>query len=219
MNVVRGLEKRLERLLEGVAGRVFSGRLHPSEIAGRLAREADFARFDHETGPATANAFSITVNKRDLEGNPVDLEAILVGELRRYTAEHGLRLEGPVLVRVATSPDVARGSVVCHAEVSPGPQPAWAKLVSGETSHEVAANRVLIGRTLEVDVRLPYEEISRRHALVWREGGRVWLRDLGSANGTTIDGVLIGDDPVELERGNVVAFAGHSFRWVPDDDA
>jgi hypothetical protein len=219
MSVVRGLEKRLERLLEGVAGRVFSGRLHPSEIAGRLAREADFARFDHETGPATANAYSLTVNKRDLEGNPADLEAVLVDELRRYTAEHGLRLEGPVLVRVATSPGVPRGSVVCHAEVSPGPQPSWARLVSGAESYEVAPNRALVGRAPEVDVRLPFEDVSRRHALLWREAGRVWLRDLGSANGTMVGGELAGDDPVELERGTVVALAGHSFRWVTIDHA
>jgi len=121
VNVVRGLERRLEKLLDGVAGRVFSGRLHPSEIAGKLAREADFARFEHETGPATANAFIIFVNTRDLGVGTEELEESLTDEMTRYTTEEGLRLEGPITVSIDASDEVSPGNVICHVEVSPGP--------------------------------------------------------------------------------------------------
>ena len=192
MNLVRGLERRLERLLEGVAGRVFSGRLHPSEIAGRLAREADFARFDHETGPATANQYTLLVNPKDLDADPVELEQSLTEELLRYTTDQGLRLEGPCRVRIEGSDRVAPGSLVCHAEVVPGRIPAWAKLISANITLEVGHNRALVGRGEEADVRIPLQSVSRRHAVIWREGGRAFIVDLGSSNGTMLDGRRVG---------------------------
>lgn len=219
MNVVRGLERRLERLLEGVAGRVFSGRLHPSEIAGRLAREADFARFDHDTGPATANQYTLLFNRRDLDGNPDELAESLTDELGRYTAEHGLRLEGPSRVRIETSDRVPAGTLSCHAEVAPGRLPPWAKLIGPAGTLEVGHNRAVVGRGEEADVRIPAQSVSRRHALIWREGGRAWLRDMGSSNGTTLDGVAVHDEPVNLEAGSMVAFAGQQFRWMEEKDA
>ncbi len=218
MNVVRGLERRLERLLEG-AGRVFSGRLHPAEIAGRLAREADFARFEHDTGPATANNYTLLVNKRDLDGNPEDLEARLTAELGRYTAEQGLRLEGPVRVRVQGSDLVAAGSISCHAEVVPGRLAVWGKLISDSGTIGVGHNRATVGRTEPADVRIGVQSVSRRHALIWREGGKAFIVDLGSANGTTVDGVPVHDEPVALQSGSTVAFAGQPFRWMEERDA
>ena len=216
--MVRGLERRLERLLEG-AGRVFSGRLHPAEIAGRLAREADFARFGHETGPATANSYTLLVNKRDLDGNPSDLEARLTDELERYTAEQGLRLEGPVRVRVEGTDRVGPGSIACHAEVVPGRLPNWGKLISDHGTLGVGHNRAVVGRTEPADVRIAVQAVSRRHALIWREGGNAFIVDLGSANGTMVDGAAVHDEPIPLQPGSTVAFAGQPFRWMVERDA
>ena len=214
MSVVRGLEKRLERLLEGVAGRVFTGRLHPSEIAGRLAREADFARFDHETGPATANSFTLMVNPKDLSMDPDELEQELAREVTAYTAEEGLRLEGPVAVNIEPSDEVAAGSLVCHVEVEPGPLDVWARLVSSSGTLDVGRNRVLVGRSPECDVVVPAEDVSRKHALLWREHGSSWVRDLGSANGTVVDGESLGTDPLEVEQGSVLALATNRYRLL-----
>ena len=214
MNVVRGFERRLERLLEGMAGKVFSGRLHPSEIAGRLAREADFARFDHETGPATANLYTLIVHPADLTTDPAHLEESLTAELERYTTDEGLRLEGPCRVVIDTDEGVPQGNLVCHVEVAPGLPVPWARLVSGDESFEVGRNRALVGRSDTADVVLPYDEVSRRHALIWREGGRAWVIDLGSANGTTLDGHPVSRSPRSVEQGSVVGFAGHGFRWA-----
>lgn len=212
--MARSLERRLERLLESVAGRVFSGRLHPSEIAGRLAREADFARFDHETGPATANSFLILVHPRDLTMDPEELEQTLVAEMSLYAAQEGLRLEGPVSVSIEPSGEVPPGKVVCHVEVAPGPTPLWARLVSDGATLEIRHNRVLIGRSSQADLVLLHDDISRRHALLWREGGQTWIRDLGSANGTSVDGRHLGQEAGPVASGSMVAFSGHRYRFM-----
>jgi hypothetical protein len=214
MNVARGFERRLERLLEGVAGRVFSGRLHPSEIAGRLAREADFARFDHETGPATANLYTLTVHTRDLSTDPAELEETLTEELERYTTAEGLRLEGPCRVLIESSDVVTPGTLTCHVEVAPGPPVPWARLLAGAEVIEIGRNRALVGRSDTADILLPYDDVSRKHASIWREGGRAWVKDLGSANGTLLDGDPVDGEPRVIEPGSVLTFAGHPYRWL-----
>lgn len=214
MSVARSLERRLERLIEGVAGRVFSGRLHPAELAGKLAREADFARFDHPTGPATANLFVIQVNPRDLTVDATELQTMLESEMTAYAVEEGLRLEGPVEVRIETTMRTSPGLVDCHVEVAPGPPVVWANLVSRSETVPVGRIRAVIGRSAEADVVVAHDDVSRRHALLYRQSGQIWLRDLSSANGTTVDGARLGPESMTVHQGSMIGLADHRYRLV-----
>lgn len=55
----------------------------------------------------------------------------------------------------------------------------------GLAPHEVAVGEapLLFGRAPTNDVVLTDDQISWHHAAVWVEGGRVWIRDIGSRNG------------------------------------
>ena len=60
-------------------------------------------------------------------------------------------------------------------------------------SHEVVLNReiatvkgITIGRLEGNDLILDHPSVSRVHARLWIEAGRVYLEDLGSSNGTFI---------------------------------
>lgn len=214
MSVARSLERRLERLIESVSGRVFSGRLHPSELAGKLAREADFARFEHATGPATANLFVIQVNPRDLTVEHSNLEEMLAAEMTAYTSEEGLRLEGPVQVRIETTDEVPPGRSSCHVEVLPGKPVVWAHLVGSTEKLDVGRNRAIVGRSAECDVVVDHDDVSRRHALIYREGGQGWIRDLSSANGTQVDGSRLGHEAISLQPGSIVNLSEHHYRFV-----
>lgn len=213
MSVARGLEKRLEKLIEGVAGRIFSGRLHPSELAGKLAREADFARFDHPSGPATANLFVIGVNPKDLSVDSAELEKMLAAEMTAYTTEEGLRLEGPIAVRIEANETTPSGRAACHVEVSPGPPVVWASLNGDTETVGIGRNRAIVGRSPDCDTTLPHDDISRHHAVIFRERGLSWIFDLGSANGTTLDGQTIGSEPVSLQHGSTVGISEHRYRF------
>ncbi len=46
----------------------------------------------------------------------------------------------------------------------------------------------LIGRAEECDIRLEHKSVSRQHAMLVNDGGKLSIRDLGSSNGTFVDG-------------------------------
>jgi hypothetical protein len=48
--------------------------------------------------------------------------------------------------------------------------------------------RSVLGRSRDVDVQIEDPNISRRHAEIVQEGSAYWLVDLGSTNGTEVDG-------------------------------
>ena len=52
----------------------------------------------------------------------------------------------------------------------------------------VTGDRVLLGRSRECDIRLADANVSRRHAEVHREDESFWIVDLGSTNGTELNG-------------------------------
>jgi pSer/pThr/pTyr-binding forkhead associated (FHA) protein len=73
---------------------------------------------------------------------------------------------------------------------------------------------VIVGRSAEADIVLPSDNVSRKHALIWRSEGQSWIQDLGSSNGTSVDGTVVGERPVPLKSGSVVSLAGHRYRFI-----
>lgn len=64
-------------------------------------------------------------------------------------------------------------------------------------------SEVTIGRTEDNDVILSDAGVSRRHAVIRSGGGRVVAQDMGSANGTQVNGAPIREQ--ELKSGDVLA--------------
>ena len=69
--------------------------------------------------------------------------------------------------------------------------------------HKLKTDRSVLGRDDTADVRLLDDGISRAHAAVEREGGKIVLRDLKSTNGTFCNGARI--DRCDLIDGDKVA--------------
>jgi hypothetical protein len=64
----------------------------------------------------------------------------------------------------------------------------------------VAPGAIVIGRHASCAVRVANSSVSRRHAAVARRGGVCRVRDLGSSNGTTLNGRRV--EVAELRRGD-----------------
>ena len=216
MNLVRDFERRLEKMVDGMAGKVFRGKLHPVELATRLIREADLSVEEGVAGPTAANVFNLRLNPRDVD---FDVPAGFIPELEQVLesagADRGWRLDGPITVTLEPDEDVSQGTVSCRVDRSPGIRPPWANL-TGETGtkHAVRYNRCIVGRADGSDIAIGDSGVSRVHALVWREGGEAWVVDLGSANGTEVDGASAAG-PLLLTSGSVVRFGPVSFLFRP----
>ena len=85
----------------------------------------------------------------------------------------------------------------------PAPEPEVVTLSFGGAVKTVSKPRVVLGRSREVDVRVPDEGISRRHAEIRHEDGEYWIVDLGSMNGTLVNGARI--DRARLTDGDTIA--------------
>ena len=91
------------------------------------------------------------------------------------------------------------------------------KPISQPGLDEIIVNDTLfaIGRHEEpfvgYDPRL-VTRLSRRHARIFEQDGVVYLADLGSLNGTTVNGRAVDKIPVKLQPGAEVCFAGLCYQ-------
>jgi hypothetical protein len=212
MGLARSLERRLERLVDGIAARIFRGRIHPVELAGLLIREADLSLRDGPAGPEAPNHFTVV-----LSGDPVEtaareaIESELEAVVEATAVERGWRLSGPARVEILVAPG-QRSPASVEASFDPGEREAWALLRPSDRSADVLVGytRAIVGRSGDSDVHLKALEVSRRHALLWREAGGIWIYDLGSSNGTYVNGDRIADT-TPVSDGDVLSFGDAAF--------
>jgi hypothetical protein len=210
VGTARNLERRIERMLDGLAGLMFGGELHASEFGIHVLREADLAVEEGPTGPTIPNVYRLTVHTG--QEVPAPLGRSLEALIEETAAERGWRLDGPATVTIDHSERVPKTDIACTTETVPGPRTPWAQLVPTQGPPiPITRNRARVGRSSECDVVIEHPEISRVHATVWREGGRAWIQDAGSANGTLVDGTPVTGKPVEIDTGAVVSFGPVTF--------
>jgi sigma-B regulation protein RsbU (phosphoserine phosphatase) len=73
-----------------------------------------------------------------------------------------------------------------------------------------------VGRSGDSAVKIPVARVSKSHAILRVCDGRLYVRDLGSTNGTELNGTRVGADEVEVGPGSLLSFAGTLLRWAMD---
>jgi hypothetical protein len=87
------------------------------------------------------------------------------------------------------------------------------KLSDDEQEHTLPS-RCLVGRSPAAWVRLSHPCASHEHAAIEWSGGHWRVRDLGSKNGTTVNGRACSTEWHELVAGDRLAFGGDDERWL-----
>lgn len=86
---------------------------------------------------------------------------------------------------------------------------AWLETTTGQQTPIRGA--CYLGRAATSNVVINDEKVSRRHAMIHQQGaGEFWLIDLGSSNGTYINGRRV-TSPIRLNPGDRVEIAKHSL--------
>jgi len=83
--------------------------------------------------------------------------------------------------------------------------------------HYSFSGEAVIGRGEAADVSIPDPSISRRHALARLEGKTVVLEDLGSANGTSLNGKVV-RSATRAEDGDVIRIGAVDLQLRINED-
>jgi hypothetical protein len=215
LGILSDFERRLEGAIEGIFTRAFRTGLQPVELANRILKEMEANKTVgvHQVWVPNAYVFHLSPADHD---RFAQTEGALRRELeqvvREAAAERGFGLVGPPEVRFQTDPGLERGRFRCEPLLVEGPEPApappgpeagsRAELVlirDGKPvrSFTLARDRVVIGRLSDCDVVVADPGASRRHAEIRHRDGRWVITDLGSTNGTRVNGAAVSEQALE----------------------
>ena len=213
MGVLQRFERRLEGMVEGAFARAFGGVVQPVEVAAALQREAADKKAIVAHGRVLVpNTYVVELAAADNE-RLAEYDEALRKELADMVSEHakeqGWSFVGPVTVALEQVDDLTTGtfrvrSAVVAGKVAGAPagtagrsDPASShgrpqlQLASGTEAGRVlvlADPVTVIGRGADAHLRLTDIKVSRLHAEIRVDDERTWLVDLGSSNGTTLNG-------------------------------
>lgn len=229
MPILREFERRLGNLVEGFFATTFRSGLQPVELAKRVMREMDAGKTVGVRDVWAPNHFVFTMSEED-GGRFEQAEQAIVTELQRVVRETALErgwgLVGPPAVELEVDETLARGRFRCAAAFveGPGEMPpavpaageAGLVLLDGERVTDTFRLRsaTTIGRLPECDIVLTDPGASRKHAQIVRRDDGYAIVDLGSTNGTLLNGepvrerllvdgdrITIGNTVLEFRRG------------------
>lgn len=97
---------------------------------------------------------------------------------------------------------------------------AFVLVLSGESTGAIhnVGRELVIGRGEQANLRLLDAGISRLHSRIFHRGGMIWLEDLGSTNGTRVNGELV-EEAVPLKDGDKLTVGTvHLLKFSLADD-
>src|SRR5947208_14550869 len=243
VSVLQRFEKRLEGLVEGAFAKVFKGVVHPVEILNAMQREAEAHKAILAGGRTLVpNRYVIDLSPYD-HSRLAPYAAALAQELAQsqaeFIGEQGWTVYGDVIVEVERGDGLDTGMFRVTAEVYTGgdvapvqapPQPAYgpgpggpmpggavraARLLANDgRNYPLNIGSTVIGRGDQANLRLPDVGISRRHARLDFDGSQVVLTDLGSTNGTMVNGQRV--SAVALNPGDMIQLGTTTLTFRAD---
>lgn len=219
MGLLDSFEKGLERAVNSAFAKTFRSGIQPVEIASALRRELDtntaVVSRDRIIVP---NSFVVRLSDDDFP-RMQGLGGALLDELNALVTTHatnqGYSFAGPVTIALEADPKVTTGTVRVNSGTVEGRVTWQAVLDVAGTRHPITAARTVIGRGSDAQVTIADAGSSRRHAEILWDGERAMLRDLGSTNGTKLDGTRVGEAPLPSESTITIGRTDLVFRVVP----
>jgi hypothetical protein len=242
VGILDSFEKGLERVVNGAFAKTFRSGLQPVEITSALRRELDTkAAVVSRERILAPNRFSVRMARPDF----VRMSAIgstLIDELtdlvQAYATEQRYQFAGGVHIAFAEDPSLTEGLVQIDSSTTKG---GTAGGIAGGTAvaarprastssrtpvldiagrqYPLAKTRTVIGRGSDADITVDDTGTSRQHVEILWDGTRAEVRDLGSTNGSQLNGTPV--NQAALENGSVVTIGRTRilFRLVEQNPA
>lgn len=210
MGFLDRIERGLERAFNGAFAKTFKSGLQPVEIVSALKRELDTkASIVSRDRVLVPNRFHVIVAPADYErlaGLGTSLRDSLLEEVEQHAARQHYQFAGGLSVKLLQEDTLAEGQLRVESRSVEG-RVLWTPVI------EVHGHRIplrvgsnVIGRGQDADITIDDTGASRRHVEIVWDGQRAGVRDLGSTNGTKLNGrriahsALAPDSLIEIGR-------------------
>lgn len=200
MGLLDNFERGLERAVNGAFAKTFKSGLQPIEITSALRRELDTkAAVVARDRILVPNKFTVRLSRTDFE-RMSGLGATLIDELTQLVQQHATAqhysFAGGISITLAEDPKLSQGMIDIDSVNVQGAV-AWNPVldIAGKR-YPITHSRTVIGRGSEADITVDDTGISRKHVEILWDGSRAQVNDLGSTNGSLLNGVPVDRAPL-----------------------
>lgn len=197
-------------MVEGTFARIFRSGIRPVELGRRLVREMDDNRsVDVRGRTVVPNQYTVELSEADLDRYAEVIDSLrreLAEAAREHARDEGYVFMGPVSVHLEMNERQHTGAFQIAGRMREGSGGVGAGSLVLPTGERLSLGESVItfGRKPESTVQLADPNVSRNHAEIRPHGNGWVLVDLGSTNGTRINGVRVSSH--ELTEGDEITF-------------
>ena len=219
MGILDNFERGLERAVNGAFAKTFRSGLQPVELTSALRKEMDTkAAVVSRDRVLAPNRFVLRMSSADYT-RMRSMGAALTDELIDFVQKHArsqhYQFAGGISIELEEDAELSVGMLQVESENVKG-DVAWTPVLDIDGRHyPLTHSRTVVGRGAEADITVDDTGISRRHILVTWDGQRAQVEDLGSTNGSKLDGqplkkaILQPESVISIGRTRIV------FRVLP----
>ncbi len=219
MGILDSVERGLERAVNGAFARTFRSGVQPVEISAALKRELDIGSVIVDRDRVLApNSFVVRVSDTDAErltrmGGTLERELMAV--VTKHAKRQGYQLLGDPSVIIEHDPSLTTGVLEIDAQQVEG-SVSWTAVIEVDGArHPLRKGTTIVGRGSDADIRVADGAASRQHLqLIW-DGQTGIARDLGSTNGTKINGQRFREAALTPDTVFTIGQTPLAFRLIP----
>jgi hypothetical protein len=220
LGILDRIERGLERAVNTAFAKTFRSGVQPVEITSALRRELDTqASVVARDRILVPNVFTVRLSRPDfdrLSAMGRTLTDEIAKQLTKHAQAQGYQFPGGIRLSLEPDSSLSVGLLAVDAQNVRGAV-SWSAVLDINGKRRVLTKGVtVIGRGTDADITVNDSSISRRHVEFTWDGSRAQVRDLGSTNGSRLDGVRL--TVSGLESGSVIDMGSTRviFHVVPE---
>jgi len=203
LGLLDSFERGLERAVNGAFAKTFKSGVQPVDITSALKRELDTnAVVVARDRILVPNRFVVRLSEPDHE-RMSSIGPTLIDELTSLVQQHAARqayqFAGGVSIRLQADAELSEGIIRIDSENVRG-EVAWVPVLDiNGRRHAITKARTVIGRGSDADITVDDSSISRKHVEILWDGKRGQVNDLGSTNGSELNGKRVSKAPLPTD--------------------
>ncbi len=192
--VLKRIEQKLEKLVEGTFTRAFPSSVKPIELGKRVRRVLEDKKTIGVQGQIIIpNRYVISLSLKDLENIESIQESIqreISSSIRDHANDENYHFQGTLTVEILSNSSLKTGSIEVDGlfEENKGGFPPGSLINENGERLIITEQKLSIGRDKESTMQVVDVEVSRNHAEIRLLNTSFVLIDLQSTNGTFVNG-------------------------------